>query len=221
MKKDPNFNRHAGIESLPGDPLNPNQRRPVRVDEDGIEIYAGDELKRISKLDQEDFSELAQAGIIGWDEAARMVDEQRSNFPSKVKVDPSCQTIPAAYDPIVRRTALEALNKSVNDKAAGKAEYGFLTSQNMWRDGYSVGPIFSSGRQRIIDSELVSRMAPGLMRSMLNGTYRPSLLVHAHPNNRPPSPPGHKDQTSSNNLGIPIASIDREGNLFCVLPRSK
>lgn len=39
MAKDPNYNRYAGITSLPGDPLNPRKPRPFRVDEDGAVIY--------------------------------------------------------------------------------------------------------------------------------------------------------------------------------------
>jgi hypothetical protein len=39
MAKDPNYNRYAGMTSLPGDPLNPRKPRPYQVDEDGEVIY--------------------------------------------------------------------------------------------------------------------------------------------------------------------------------------
>lgn len=218
--KDPNFDRYAGIEELE-EPGHPNRRRAIRVDEDGIEIYADGELQPVAQLGRDRSTQFAQAGIIDWDEAYRRLDEQRSKFPIRVTVDPSCATIPAAYDPRVQKTALEALGRSVNDAAAGKAEHGFVTSENMWKDGYRIGPIFSSGRQRQIDRELLNRNTPGLVRSIYNGTYPPSLFVHTHPNNQPPSPPGKHDQRVADSIGIPIASIDKDGNLFCVLPRKK
>lgn len=65
MSKDPNYNRHAGIVTLYS-PLYPNQRRPIRVDEDGIEIYADDELERISQLGKDQPVRVAEAPNPNW-----------------------------------------------------------------------------------------------------------------------------------------------------------
>ena len=65
MNKDPNYNRHAGIVTLDS-PLYPNQRRPIRGDEDGIEIYADDELRRISQLGDDRPVQVAESPNPNW-----------------------------------------------------------------------------------------------------------------------------------------------------------
>lgn len=135
--------------------------------------------------------------------------------PTQVTVDPSCADVPAASDPSVQRTAIGALQRSLRNEATGKAEHGFYASENIFGDGYSVGPLFTSGAQRRIDYDLVSRMRPSLPESILGGTYRPELFVHTHPNNAPPSPTDDADGHVAQQLGIPVAAIDRGGNLTC------
>lgn len=78
-----------------------------------------------------------------WDKL--LMEEQRAKAtayaaPTQVTVDPSCDYIPATKDPSVQRAALAALNRSMHDEAAGKAEHGFYASENIFGDGYSVGP---------------------------------------------------------------------------------
>lgn len=149
--------------------------------------------------------ELAQAAI----------NRQPYALPTKVSVDPSCTDIPAAHDPAVQQAALEALARSVHDQATGTAEHGFYASKNILGGGYAVGPAFSSGFQRSISEEKLERMKPGFVGSLRNGTHSPSLFVHAHPNNKTPSPVSAQDQAAAENLGIPIAAIDKAGNLTC------
>jgi hypothetical protein len=217
MATDPNYDRYAGFVSLPGP--DGKMPRPFRVDENFNVIYKDDESQKIARLGQNHPTRLAQSAIIGWDEAERRLDEERSKTPTRVTVDPSCDTIPAAHDPLVQKTALEALRRSVNDEVAGKAENGFFASEKIFDDGYSLGPIFKSGIPDKMLLDQVRRMKPGLTRSVLNGTYPPSLFVHAHPNNKPPSPTSKNDGLSATELNIPIAAIDRSGTLYCVLPK--
>ncbi|MHA3791617.1 MULTISPECIES: hypothetical protein [Sphingomonadales] len=219
MAKDPNYDRYEGIVTLPN-PWGPPPR-PYRVDEDGRIIYRDEDFDAVRSLGEEKPVRFAQAGVMDWDELARKAAKERAKVPTKVIVDPSCETIPAAYDPFVQKTALEAFERSVNDEAAGKVENGFFASPKIFDDGYSVGPIFKSGFQRRILRDSVKRMKHGWVGSFIDGTFPPELFVHAHPNNRPPSPPGKGDKEVSNEIDVPIASIDSAGNLFCVLPGRK
>jgi hypothetical protein len=66
MIKDPNYDRYAGIKSLPGDPLNPNKPRPFRVDEDWNVIYLDEELDAVRRLGEERPIELAELGNSSW-----------------------------------------------------------------------------------------------------------------------------------------------------------
>ena len=131
--------------------------------------------------------------------------------PQRVNVDRSCAGNAAANDPAVQAAALAALNSA----SANGAEFGFFASENIFSSGYSVGPAFSSGDQRGITRNTVDRNQPGFFGSLFNGTYTPSLFVHTHQNNTPPSPISRPDQTSAAQRGITYAAIDRAGNLTC------
>ncbi len=131
--------------------------------------------------------------------------------PQRVNVDPSCAGNAAANDPVVQAAALAALNLA----SANDAEFGFFVSENIFSSGYSTGPAFSSGDQRGITRRTVDRNQAGFFRSLFNGTYAPSLFVHTHQNNPPPSPLSRTDQTSAAQRGITYAAIDRAGNLTC------
>ncbi len=66
MLKDPDYDRYKGFVSLPGDPLNPENRRPYRVDEDGIKIYQDEELEAIRGLGGNQGVQLAELGRPDW-----------------------------------------------------------------------------------------------------------------------------------------------------------
>lgn len=66
MVKDPEFDRYAGIESLPGDPLRPKRSRPFRVAEDGTVIYQDEDPGIGRPMAARKAGELARAGILDW-----------------------------------------------------------------------------------------------------------------------------------------------------------
>ena len=72
MAKDPNYDRYAGMVSLPG--ADGKLPRPFRVDEDGNVIYWEQEAgaKVFGDLKSR---EIARAGILGWDELDRGAEE--------------------------------------------------------------------------------------------------------------------------------------------------
>ena len=74
--KNPNYNRYAGIESLPGDPLNPKKPRPFRVDEDGEVIYldkanGGGDLVATGRSGSS-----APSGILSWDDLDKAAERR-------------------------------------------------------------------------------------------------------------------------------------------------
>jgi hypothetical protein len=154
----------------------------------------------------------------------RMLREEAGNapkkaqpykLPMKVTVDPSCDGIGAVHDPAVQRAALQALARSVHDENIGTQEHGFYASKK-FGDGYSAGPLISSGHQGGISYERVSRAKPSLPESVWNGTHTPEIFIHTHPNNKPPSPASNHDGHAAQQLGVPVAAIDRAGNLTCI-----
>jgi hypothetical protein len=77
MAKAPNYDRYAGIVSIP-DPLNPRKPRPFRVDEDGHVIYLDKELDAVRSLGGEKPIRLAELGNSNWNgyEAMRAQGER-------------------------------------------------------------------------------------------------------------------------------------------------
>jgi RHS repeat-associated protein len=131
--------------------------------------------------------------------------------PEVVTVDKSCANNPAAKDTVVQRAALDALRSA----SSRGAEFGFFASENIFSPGYSVDPAFSSGDPRGITRSIVDKNQRGFFSSLLNGTYRPTLFIHTHQNNPPPSPLSRADQISAVQRGVTYAAIDRAGNLTC------
>ena len=129
----------------------------------------------------------------------------------KITVDRSCFGNAAANDPGVQKAALAAPKSA----SASGAEFGFFASENIFSSGYSAGNAFSSGDARAITRSVVDQNQQGFFTSQLGGTYTPSLFVHTHQNNPPPSPIGKTDQASATQRGITYAAIDRAGNLTC------
>jgi hypothetical protein len=75
MAKDPDYNRYAGIISLPG--ADGKMPRPFRVDEDGNVIYLDEERNAAKLGGREKPGKLARSGIMDWDELERKFDEER------------------------------------------------------------------------------------------------------------------------------------------------
>ena len=73
MAKDPNYDRYAGIVSLPG--ADGKMPRPFRVDEDGNVIYRDEESAIGEQKTERLARERAQAGILEWDELDYRVNE--------------------------------------------------------------------------------------------------------------------------------------------------
>lgn len=74
MAKDPNYDRYAGMVSLPG--ADGKLPRPFRVDEDGNVIYRDQEPGMGRHASLNDPRSHAQAGILDWDELDRRFDER-------------------------------------------------------------------------------------------------------------------------------------------------
>ncbi|ATE64490.1 hypothetical protein [Rhizorhabdus dicambivorans] len=74
MAKDPNYDRYAGMKSLPG----PDGKlpRPFRVDEGGNVIYRDEERGIGQPMSAGKSRDLARAGILSWDELDRKLDRQ-------------------------------------------------------------------------------------------------------------------------------------------------
>lgn len=73
MGKNPNFDRYAGIESLPG--LDGTMPPPFRVDEDGKVIPLGERRGIGQPMSAAKSRDLARAGILDWDELDRKAEE--------------------------------------------------------------------------------------------------------------------------------------------------
>lgn len=132
-------------------------------------------------------------------------------LPQKVTLDPSCANNPVAKDPAVQAKALSALGKSVSGNPAGTAEWAFMVSEPYIGSGNWTGNLFTEGRRSEISGERIGRESPSALGNLLTGYYPTSTLVHAHPNNAPPSGLSDNDL----NLGIPVIAIDKAGTFFC------
>jgi hypothetical protein len=80
MAKDPNYNRYAGMTSLPGDPLNPRKPRPYRVDEDGIQIFQDESPDYVNLAGEDEARRRGRAGIVDWDEIDRGIQGRLSGL---------------------------------------------------------------------------------------------------------------------------------------------
>ena len=145
--------------------------------------------------------------------AAKAKPKAEAKEPAKVVVDKSCAGIPAAFAKNVQDAALAALDTAL----ARRAEYGFWVTQRDFRPGgYSPGTPFSSGMTRGMTRGDLDSNLPGYLSSWWNGTsLKPVLFVHTHQNNRPPSPISSADQATAEKRRIPVAAVDRAGNLTC------
>jgi len=132
----------------------------------------------------------------------------------KIKVTDSCKGVQALQDPKVQRAASELLSEAM---AAG-AEYGAFVSESL-RGGYSAGRSFTSGDPRGIKRSTVNKNQPGYWSGfwgpLFNGNYPPTLFMHTHQNNPPPSPLDPSDQASAEKRGMTYAAIDKAGNVTC------
>jgi hypothetical protein len=103
---------------------------------------------------------------------------------------------------------------SLSGNPSGTAEHAFWVSQSpIWKPW--IGPTFTSGFQRQITGEMAQRTMPSVLGSILTLYYVRPLLIHAHPNNPPPSPVNQGDIGAAAQLGATIVAIDKAGNLTC------
>jgi hypothetical protein len=161
MNKDPNYNRHAGIVTLDS-PLYPNQRRPFRVDEDGIEIYADDELRRVSQLGKDRPIHVAESPNPSWSgygvlRAQGERDGQRlraalaglgglASEPS----DNQAPLIPLEHPSIPMMTT--ATNDALRTVWAGNGEPGYSSGLNTEFARMEHLPDFSKGKWKKVSS---------------------------------------------------------------------
>ena len=129
--------------------------------------------------------------------------------PLSLQIDPSCRTVPAIYDPAVRKLLIEAYKRSINPKLPnGVAEHGFHVTQEPGSQTFSPGSIITSGQQRRINGLKIRVAQP----------KNAVLFAHTHPNNRPPSEIDDYDRSAATQLGTPVAAIDGSGRVYCALP---
>ncbi|MES2450158.1 MAG: RHS repeat-associated core domain-containing protein [Pseudomonadota bacterium] len=129
----------------------------------------------------------------------------------RVTLDPSCANNAVAKDPAVQAKALSALGKSVSGNPAGTAEWAFMVSEPYIGSGNWTGRLFTEGHRSEISGDRISRESPFGLGNLLMGYYPTSTVVHAHPNNDPPSGLSDADL----NLGIPVIAIDKSGTMYC------
>lgn len=185
------------------------------VDPSGTDIVVtGERLPCLNPKTTHDFYNCGYTWRLDYDRGGRTGGGGGfGSVPERVTVDKSCRNIPAAQDRNVQRAALAALREAIR---AG-AEQGFFVNRSLLNpSNYLVGGLFTSGHPREISRRVVDRNLPSFWGAVQCGIYpTPSLFVHTHQNNPPPSPIGPGDQASANRRGFPYAAIDRAGNLTC------
>lgn len=138
--------------------------------------------------------------------------------PEKVRVDPSCYSVPAVYEPEIQLKALDAMRRSLNYAPGHVAEHGFFSSPKRSGGPRSTWSIFTSGQPDTIDGDYVKHNLPSATDLSRYGLEQPDVFMHSHPNYDPPSRPSKKDRSTAEALKMPVAVIDRGGNISCVLP---
>lgn len=142
--------------------------------------------------------------------------------PTKAIIDSSCFGVPGVGDPEIQQAGLRAMMLSLNHSPEQVAEYGFFSSPDLIGDGHSAGPIFTDGYPDKMRQWRVDLNRPSYWESLLRGRREPDLFVHTHPNYGPPSPVGKvHDPEMAEYLKMPVAAIDKAGNITCVRPRER
>ncbi len=138
--------------------------------------------------------------------------------PESVRVDPSCYDVPAAYEPEIQSKALEVMRRSLDYAPGHVAEHGFLSSPKRSGGPRTTWSIFTSGKADRIDGDQVERNLPTDLDLLRYGLEKPDIFTHSHPNYDPPSLPSKLDAATAEALNMPVAAIDKGGNMACVVP---
>lgn len=144
MAKDPNYNRYAGITSLPGDPLNPREPRPFRVDEDGEVVYRDDQSRDPELVGRIKPHGLVQAGILDWGELDRNIDKRLS-----LLAEQNAEPLASPSLPPEARGGGRPV--SLSRKTIGGTEY-YVISAN------SFDPTRSNGKTAMPNADVIAAM---------------------------------------------------------------
>ena len=142
MAKDPNYDRYAGIVSLPG----PDGKlpRPFRVDEDGNVIYR-DEGRGIGRpMSAGKSRDLARAGILSWNELDRKLDDLSAPPVEEVLATPS-------------RKLAGAGGASMTRKTIGGRDYNVISANTF-------DPARSNGKTAIPNGDMIATAISGRNR---------------------------------------------------------
>ena len=138
-----------------------------------------------------------------------------SRLPKRVTVDPSCNGLPAAFNPQVQSAALKLLGRSLDpSNPAGRAEWSQMISQPLWGSAPWIGHAFTEQQTNEISGDRIVRERPGAMENLLTGYWPRSIFLHTHPN---PNDPGgiSRDDRDVARQGIPVIAIDTRGRMTC------
>jgi hypothetical protein len=134
-----------------------------------------------------------------------------SRQPTRVTVDPSCNGLPAAWDPQVQAMALKLLRLSAPTDQLPPNEWGIMASEPYIGEGAWIGGPFTEHQSHEISLDRIMRERPSPLENMLTG-YRPnSVFLHTHPNPGDPGAVSADDRA----LGIPVIAVDTKGRLTC------
>jgi hypothetical protein len=143
---------------------------------------------------------------------------QNGRPPENARIDPSCVDVPAVYEPAIQLGALEAMRRSLDYAPGHVAEHGFLSSPKRSGGTRATWSIFTSGKPDEIDGDQIKRNMPTDLDLFRYGLEKPDLFTHSHPNYDPPSRPKMRDTEMAKLLNLPVAAIDKGGNIACVVP---
>ena len=209
MAKDPNYDRYAGIVSLPG--LDGKMPRPFRVDEDGSVIYKDEELQRVARLGKdENPTKLAELGNPNWNgyEVMRAQGQRdgqtlrkgydgfRRSAPEPI-LDRS-QSAPLERPSIAMMT--EATNDAFNTIWSGHGAPGSASSLNTEFSRMDRLPDFSKGNWKKVDST----HAPEAYEHSLPGTFGMAVKVYLKDSNH--------DGINTATITTPTESINHYGS---------
>jgi len=110
------------------------------------------------------------------------------------------------------------MERSLSFAPGQVAEHGFFSSPRQSGGLRSDWQIFTSGQPDAIPGEQIIRHLPSESDLARYGLKKPDVFLHTHPNYDPPSRPGKDDLGAAKALDMPVAVIDKGGNIFCVLP---
>ena len=180
MAKDPNYNRYAGMTSLPGDPLNPRKPRPYRVDEDGIQIFQDESPDYVNLAGEDEARRRGRAGILDWDEIDRGIQGRLSGL-SAPNADPL-----VSQGSLPDLTAGQRQKLTLDRKRIGDTDYHVISAS-------TYDPTRSNGKTALPSADVIADMKANMHQIAVTdgGPEKGTRLVHlplgsaAQPDNRP------------------------------------